>query len=136
MTNITLASHRQASLAATLLLPLAAYNARYPVPTNTAVLNTSPNSAGAYLASRQTTPILKFNNDPSIQPNGSFFSVDLPGAHLVSLSSYVSAPEDPSCCTAWRVLPVGPAWRLPPGGSCLCLAVGCWSRSAPSSGSS
>lgn len=67
----------------------AAYNARYPVPTNPAIIGTAPNPLNAYIALPQTTPVLQFNDAPSVQPNNSYYSIDLPGAHLVSLTSYV-----------------------------------------------
>lgn len=77
---------------------LAAYNARYPTPQNPDVIATQPNHANTYL---NTSFPQQFVNSASVQPNNSYYSVDLPGAHLITLSNYVSSSL---CCTAHPAL--------------------------------
>lgn len=63
----------------------AAYNARYPMPQDRATLNTAPNWASLYVGHGRA-----FKNEASVQPNNSYYSLDVSHAHIVSLSSYVS----------------------------------------------
>ena len=67
--------------------PCAAYNARYPTPQDPAQLSTAPNYAGAYL--NTSGDPRQFIDPPSARPNNTFYSVRLPGTHLIALSNYL-----------------------------------------------
>ena len=67
----------------------AAYNARYPQPQDPALINTAPNHGSVYLGSGG-----RFKS--GVRLNNSFYSVEASGAHIVSLSNYVSCGLSPS----------------------------------------
>ncbi|GAB4814669.1 hypothetical protein N2152v2_001715 [Parachlorella kessleri] len=66
----------------------AAINARYPVPTDPRVINTSPNYAATYLDVHGLKPE-RFVNEAKVQPNNSYYSQRLPGTHFIVLSTYL-----------------------------------------------
>ena len=67
----------------------AAYNARYPGPpllkSSPDAINVSPNYGSLFLGSGG-----KFKNEQWVQTNNSYYSVDVSGAHVISMSNYVS----------------------------------------------
>jgi hypothetical protein len=72
--------------------PCAAINARYPVPTDPATINTSPNFAATYLDVHGLKPE-RFINEGHVTPNNSYYSQELPGTYFIAMSTYVSEAE-------------------------------------------
>lgn len=58
------------------------------MPQDPDTINTSPNYADTFL--NTSGNMQQFVNSAAVQPNNSYYSIDIQGMHLISLSNYVS----------------------------------------------